>query len=257
MDISKHIGKVRDGIDGALSLADDATKDVASRVASVAEPSLRLALIDAVTEAAAEINDGLYASRVTVAMDGLDPTFVVQQTQPEPDGEHVDFELIDEDDTQGDVLEDEEADETLVRFSLRLPKWAKDKVDDRAERRGMSTNAYLTEVIIGEIAGGWPKGGPERSGPPFGPGPRRGPGRGGWGPGGWIDADTANSIASVLSEVFGGQDPRRPGGPGARRGGPHRDGRGPRRDGPGVHRDGRGPRRDGCGPRGRDETDDE
>ena len=230
MDISKHIGTVRSGIDSALSLADDATKDVASRVASAAEPSLRLALIDAVSEAADEINEGLTTSHVTVAFSGGDPSFVVQD-RPYVD-EADEFELVDQDDTETDEEEDldldaADADETLVRFSLRLPKWAKDKVDDRAENRGMSTNAYLTEVIISEVAGrGWgPRGGGRERfgpGPGFG-GPRPGPGKG-WGPGSLLDPEAAGHIANVLSEVFG-QDPRRRGGPGPRRpGGPHRGG---------------------------------
>ena len=264
MDLSKHVHRVHDGIDTALSLADDATKDVASRVASAVEPALRLALIDAVTEAAEEINEGLSASHVTVAISGGNPNFVVQHRGYTH--ETAEFERVDEagsdvdedaevDDDGGFGLDDEDADETLVRFSLRLPRWAKDKVDDRAERRGMSTNAYLTELIIAEIAGGgWgQRGGRDRFGPGLGfgaPGQRPSfggrPGKG-WGPGGFLDPETAGHIADVLSEMFG-QDPRRDGGRGRGRPGgpPHR---GPRDRGSGEA----GPRR----PHGRERERDE
>lgn len=213
MDLSKHIDRVRDGIDSALSFADEDTKQVASRVASAAEPSLRLALIDAVTEAADEINSGLDESQVTVAFVDGDPRFVVQERpyeavhlEDEPrDGEGEILDGIVDDEL--DDFEDEDADETLVRFSLRLPKWAKDKVDDRAEQRGMSTNAYLTEVIIGEIAGGR---GPRGFGAGFGGGPG---GPKGWGPGSFLGPDTADHIARVLSDVFGDDAARRGGRP--------------------------------------------
>lgn len=248
MDISKQVARVRDGLDGALSLADEATREVASRVVSASEPTLRLALIDAVTEAVDEINQELPAAEVTVALSDGNPHFVVRERSFVASGEA--FES-DDDQHAGDDDEielegnEEDADETLVRFSLRLPRWAKDKVDDRAERRGMSTNAYLTELIIAEIAGGgWgQRGGRDR----FGSGPGFGPGKG-WNPGSFLDPQTAGHIANVLSEVFG-TDPRRGGGPGrGRPGGPHRGGphdRGPRGRGPRDGGPGRGRRDDG------------
>ncbi|WP_194291438.1 hypothetical protein [Cumulibacter manganitolerans] len=243
MDISNYLGKVREGFDAATSLADDRTQDVASRVASTVEPSVRLALIEAISDATNEINDELATADVSMTLVAGNPEFVIDEhgisvaqlasydetdddSSAEPEGEgEPEPEAGDEDD-----------DESLVRFSLRLPKWAKDKVDRRAEKEGMSTNAYLTELIVSQVArrrgprgggpgfGPGPQGGsgfgrgygPRRGGPGFGPGrPGFGP-RGDFGPG--VDPEMLRQLGRMLARGLG-----EPGGPRGRR---RPDGRG-------------------------------
>lgn len=230
MDISDYLRQVREGIENATSLADSDTKDVASRVASSVEPVMRLALIDAISDATAEINDELSTADVSMTLQRGNPAFAVAErgitaeqfaSYAKADSEDVVLEPLAEDDEAEEGVEDDE----LVRFSLRIPKWVKDKVDQRAARGGISTNAYLSELIVAEVARRRERrdfaGGPGRpSGPgfggPFGPGGGFGPGRG-FGPG-FVSPEMIGELGRVFAETFGESGERRRGGPGGRHG---------------------------------------
>lgn len=262
MDISVYLQQVREGIDNATALADADTKDVASRVASTVEPSVRLALIEAISDTANEINDELSTAEVTMTLVEGNPSFVIDEhgISVEQLASYGVDDAADEDDDgeleDDDEYDDDDDDESVVRFSLRLPKWAKDKVDRQAERNGMSTNAYLTELIVSQVASGRGRRGFGPGGPGFGPG--FGPGGPGFGtrqgdfgrpggpPGGpgFINPDTIMQLGRMFSQAFGD------GGPGGRGpGGRGPGGRGPR--GPeGRGRRGPGGRRGGFGPEG-------
>lgn len=258
-NITDYLKQVREGLDNATSLADDETKSVASRVASTVEPSVRLALINAISDATNEINDELSTAEVSMSLADGQPVFrveergvTVEQLAALGDVDASDDSALDEDGEEDDDPDGSSDDEAQVRFSLRLPKWAKDKVDRRAERAGISTNALLTELIISNVAGrgrgrGWP--GPDGRGP-GGRGPGR-PGPGGrgseWsGPGGrgrgW-PGPGGSGRGDAREEWRAGGDPRGafgPGGgrgPGEGRGRGDRHGRGPEASGRHGHHD--------------------
>lgn len=254
MNIDAYVKQIRDGVEAAVSLADSETKDVASRVVSSLEPSVRLALIEAIADAASEVDERLTTAHVTMTLQQGNPSFVVEErgitveqlASYAGDGDD-ETEIIDELDED---LEDEWADDELVRFSLRIPRWAKDKIDQRAERDGVSTNAYLSELIVGHVArrrgrrdfgpggpgnqgGGRPGGAGGHGRPGFGQGPGFGP----FGPG-FLNPDVIGEIGRMFADTFGeGESGER---------GPWRGGQGPGGRGYG----GRGQGRRGPGGRG-------
>lgn len=253
MKIDDYLQKLRENVDNAVSLADSDTRDVASRVASSLEPSVRLALLDAIADATTEIDGRLSTADVSMTLKQGDPSFVIEErgitveqlaSYANADEHDDDPETADEDEFDDEVDEDE-----LVRFSLRIPKWAKDKVDRRAERDGLSTNAYLSELIIAHVAGRRGRrdfgGGPGGFGPggfgPGGPGGAGGAGLGSGGAGfggpfgrgfgsGLINPDVIGELGRMFADTFGegergARGPR--GGPGGRgRGGSGGRGRG-------------------------------
>ncbi|WP_153505022.1 hypothetical protein [Cumulibacter manganitolerans] len=177
MDISNYLRRVQEGVSNAAALADDDTKQVVARLGTSIESAVQLALIEALSDAAAEIGAELAPGSVGMSMQGLTPRFTV--ALPPATGEPTYLAPEEQPTEEGG----EDADDTVVRFSLRLPKWAKDKADKRASEEGVSTNTWLAERVIRELSsrgrpGRPPFGGPF-GGPPFGPPPfwggRRGP----------------------------------------------------------------------------------
>ncbi len=174
MDLSPYIESVRDGVKNAAALADDNTQQLASRLGTAIESSTRLALIQALSDAAGTISAELAPASVEVRMSGQDPDFVVSVPSP---GSEPTMLLPEPPEPAADEPELDE--EPLARISLRLPNSVKLKVDEMADQDGISTNAWLIRAVVDALA--------ERR---RGDGPPRPPGLGGplaggaFGPGG-------------------------------------------------------------------------
>ena len=172
MDLSPYVESVRTGVANASSLADEHTQQVAARLGGAIESSTRLALIQALSDAAATISADLAPSSVELRMSGQEPEFavIVHGTDQQPT-----LLLPDagpENDPAGDEPDAEIDDEPVARVTLRLPQSVKSKVDDRATAEGISTNAWLIRVVMDALVddpgrgGWWP---PRRPGPPDAP----------------------------------------------------------------------------------------
>lgn len=150
MDLNPYLTSVRDGVTNAAALADDTTQQVAQRLGAAIESSTRLALISALSDAASDISADLAPASVTVRMVGQDPelvvsvpTSIVEPTlllpqpvaAPEPGPEEADLE-----------------EEAVARISLRLPSSVKTRVDELADRDGISTNAWLIRAVMDALA---------------------------------------------------------------------------------------------------------
>jgi hypothetical protein len=160
MDLFPYIASVRAGVESASALADDHTRQVAERLGTAIESSTRLALIQALSDAAAGLSAELAPSSVELRMVGQDPEFAVtvhrsdaEPTLLLPDAEPTKTREPDEPDG------DSESDEPVARVTLRLPQSVKAKVDERATTSGISTNAWLMRVVMDALedpgASGW------------------------------------------------------------------------------------------------------
>jgi hypothetical protein len=192
MDLSPYLESVRHGVTNAAALADDATQQVAHRLGTAIESSTRLALIQALSDAAGTISAELAPASVEVRMAGQDPEFVVSV----PPGSAEPTMLVPADEQP--VEEPELDEEPLARISLRLPPSVKTRVDEMADQDGISTNAWLIRAVMDALAerrrGELPR-------PPEPPGP---PGGGVFGPNGPFGANG----------IFGAGGPFAPGRPG-------------------------------------------
>src|SRR5215217_1622697 len=201
MNLSPYIDTVRTGLTNAASLADEPTQQVAHRLGTAVESSTRLALVQALSDAAGEISAELAPSSVELRLSGNDPEFVVTVPGPvaEPTVLRPDQESLDE---EPEEPTESDEDEPLARISLRLPASVKGRVDEQAAKDGISTNAWLVRAVMDALtdrrAGAtWPEPPQPPSPPPagafFGPGGPFGP-HGVFGPGGVFG----------LGGVFGG-----------------------------------------------------
>jgi hypothetical protein len=166
MDLSPYVESVRTGVANASSLADEHTQRVAERLGTAIESSTRLALIQALSDAAGSISAELAPSSVELRMVGQDPEFVVsvQTAEAEPT-------LLmpgPRDEAPTDSLTSDADDEPVARITLRLPQSVKTRVDEMASSEGISTNAWLIRAVMDALS--------DRSGPgPEWPQPPRPP----------------------------------------------------------------------------------
>lgn len=199
MELSPYIESVRAGVANASSLADEHTQQVAERLGTAIESSTRLALIQALSDAAGNISAEIAPSSVELRMVGQDPDFVVsiQTAQSEPTLLMPDAGPAAENATEPPLAESE--DEPVARITLRLPQSVKTRVDEMASADGISTNAWLIRAVmdaLSEHSGSRPEW-PQPPGPPGAPSPNVVFGAVPFGPHG----------------VFGQQGPFGPGGP--------------------------------------------
>jgi hypothetical protein len=148
MDLSPYLESVRVGVANASALADEPTQRVAERLGTAIESSTRLALLQALADAAGTISAELAPSSVELRMVGQDPEFVVsvQTAEAEPT-------LLLPEPESGDADASESPDdEPISRITLRLPQSVKMRVDEMASAEGISTNAWLIRTVMDALA---------------------------------------------------------------------------------------------------------
>lgn len=152
MDLSPYIESVRAGVANASSLADEHTQQVADRLGTAIESSTRLALIQALSDAAGSISAELAPSSVELRMVGQDPEFVVsvQTTDSEPTLLMPEVEPANEAASEPPIAEAD--DEPVARITLRLPQSVKARVDEMASSEGISTNAWLIRAVMDALS---------------------------------------------------------------------------------------------------------
>ncbi|GAA1428105.1 hypothetical protein GCM10009616_06960 [Microlunatus lacustris] len=149
MELSPYVESVRRGVSDTAALADEHTRQVAERLGAGVESATRLALMQALADAAGEISVELAPGSVDLRMQGAEPTFVV--TLPPSAAQAVTvLEPPDEPATEDPLTAD--ADEQQARVSLRLPQSVKEKVDEYADVEGVSTNTWLLHRVLEALA---------------------------------------------------------------------------------------------------------
>src|SRR5690349_13361513 len=155
MDLSPYLDTVRQGVANAAALGDEATRQVADRLGSAVESSTRLALLRALSDAAAEVSAEVAPTSVELRMNGAEPELIVLVPAPAPEPtlllpDHAaagdDEPEAAGDDEPGEPLEVD--DEPVARISLRIPASVKARVDEKADRDGISTNAWLLRAVM-------------------------------------------------------------------------------------------------------------
>ncbi|HEX5199193.1 hypothetical protein ACFQS1_12030 [Paractinoplanes rhizophilus] len=156
MDLTPYLETLRADLAAAAAPGGPETTRAADLLGHSLESSARLALLEALSDAAAEITTRLTDATVEVRLRGREADLVVNQVAPEPPaaapaaGAPVD--------PGGD----------LTRLTLRMPEALKTHVEQIAAAEGISVNAWLVRAVTAAISFPPP--------PPAPPGPPR-PGR--------------------------------------------------------------------------------
>ncbi|HYU65898.1 MAG TPA: hypothetical protein VEK09_04045, partial [Jatrophihabitantaceae bacterium] len=159
MQLDEYVRQVHDQLRASAALGDDRTAQIAGALAGSADSAVRLAILAAVSDAAAEITAALLDTHggpvVTVVLDGDEVRVDISRagaeaepSQPPPD--------------DGDAT---------ARISLRMSEKLKADVEHAAGSDGVSVNTWLVRAAGaalnrqngspgGQSHGGWPGGWP-------------------------------------------------------------------------------------------------
>src|SRR5437867_2300808 len=127
MNVAAYVEALQQDLANVAGVGDDAVAEAARRIAAALESSLRLRLLDAVGEAAAELTNQLPDGHVEVRVAAGEPelVYVPDPGSPAPTS-----------------LED-----LTARITLRLPETLKTIVDAAAQEAGVSANTWLLQQI--------------------------------------------------------------------------------------------------------------
>jgi hypothetical protein len=127
MNVMAYVEALQQDLANVAGIGDEAVAEAARRIAAALESSLRLRLMDALGEAAAELAGQLPDGHVEVRVNAGEPelVYVPDSGAPAPTS-----------------LED-----LTARITLRLPETLKTIVDAAAQEAGVSANTWLLQQI--------------------------------------------------------------------------------------------------------------
>jgi hypothetical protein len=134
MNLTPYLDGLRRDLAAAAAAGGPETGRAAELLGGSLEASGRLALLEALADAAAEITARLSSASVEVRLRGRDAEFVVTEAPP-------------------DIASPPPATATpvdggeLARLTLRMPESLKERVEQSAAAEGVSVNAWLVLVV--------------------------------------------------------------------------------------------------------------
>jgi hypothetical protein len=140
MDLQPYVDAVRHELSVAAAAGGQDAEALAERLTAPLESAIRLALLEALSEAAEQITRDLAPGSVDVRLHGRDPEFTVSlSTEDAPD---VPVHAPESDDDGG-----------TWRVTLRLPEHLRPRVDAAARDGGLSVNAWLVRAVTATLGG--------------------------------------------------------------------------------------------------------
>jgi hypothetical protein len=127
MDISAILDALRTDVETSAEGGDKQTTEAVIRMGRLLEATVRVQIMDAMSEAAAELSQELPSGRVEVRIAGGDISLTFVRDQDEPS--------------------DLPVDEDSARITLRLPESLKTAAESSASREGISMNAWLVRAV--------------------------------------------------------------------------------------------------------------
>ncbi len=121
---------VRADLDSAAAVGGEALVEAAGRLSAALDASMRLALLDALSEAAMELSSQLGAGRIEVRLAGRDVELTYVADAPAPAAAE---------------------DDSSARITLRLPERLKADAEAAAARDGVSMNAWLVRAVTAAV----------------------------------------------------------------------------------------------------------
>ncbi len=121
---------VRADLESAAAVGGQTLVEAAGRLSAALDASMRLALLDALSEAAMELSRQLATGRIEVRLAGRDVELTYVADAPAPPAAE---------------------DDSSARITLRLPERLKADAEAAAARDGVSTNAWLVRAVTAAV----------------------------------------------------------------------------------------------------------
>ncbi len=139
MDITPYVDNLRRDLAAAAEAGGPDIAQAAERLALALDPSARLAVMEAISQAASEITAEMPAGGVDVRLNGRELDFVVHHdsaSAPAPPAPPA-----------PPTPEEIEEEGGLARITLRIPESVKARAEEFAARSGHSLNTWLVQVV--------------------------------------------------------------------------------------------------------------
>jgi hypothetical protein len=134
LKLQRHLDALKDDLEQLASLADDSVAETARRLTSALESSVRVRLLDVLSEAAAELSAAIERGHVEVRVAGGDPDLVFYEEEPAA------------------APAAEPGEEFGARITLRLPESLKAQVEAAAAREGVSANSWIVSALARSVS---------------------------------------------------------------------------------------------------------
>ncbi|HEX5195078.1 MAG TPA: ribbon-helix-helix protein, CopG family [Solirubrobacteraceae bacterium] len=154
LDLNPYVNAIREQLLVAAQAGGDDARELAERLTAPLEAAVRLTLLDALEQAAAEITRELAPGSVQLRLRAGSPEFVVigpaGAGESDPRG-YGDLASAAMDAAMSWVSGAGSGEREMARLNLRLPEQLKARVDEVADRAGLSTNAWLVRVAAAAV----------------------------------------------------------------------------------------------------------
>ncbi|MEH0830194.1 MULTISPECIES: ribbon-helix-helix protein, CopG family [unclassified Micromonospora] len=150
MELRAYVDAIRHQLAVAAAAGGDDARELAERLTAPLESAVRLALLDALSEAATEITRDLAPGSVDLRLRDREPSFVVTPPPAEQWADDTEAAAAAPPSPVPQPPADGE-DEATVRISLRLPEHLKARVEHAAARAGVSINTWLIRAAAAAV----------------------------------------------------------------------------------------------------------
>ena len=142
MDLTPYLETLRADLAAAAAPGGPEIGRAAELLGHSLEPSARLALLEALSDAAAEITTRLHDASVEVRLRGREADLVVNRHLPEPPVPPA---------PPAPPAAPVAPDGDLARLTLRMPESLKTHVEQAAAAEGVSVNAWLVRAVAAAV----------------------------------------------------------------------------------------------------------
>ena len=149
MDLSRYVTQLREDLASAAAAGDEQTQRTAALLGAAIEPAARLALMNALSDLAAEVTAALPDRVVEVRLNGRDVNVSVSDdgAAAAPESESGPFDGFGGFGGFGGDAGD------ISRITLRLVEQIKGQAEQAAAAQGVSLNSWVAQAVQGALAG--------------------------------------------------------------------------------------------------------
>ena len=182
MDLTKYLQNLRDDLLTAASVGDENARNAAAMLAGALEPAARLAIMNALSDLAAEVTGALQDTTVELRLDGRDVRVAVTRHAEDPatssrrddsyftkrtnDARNESSDTTTEDASADDLRHAvQDAGGELSRTTVRLFNELKSQAERAASEQGVSLNTYISRAVSDSVRSAVPGGKPGSRGP--------------------------------------------------------------------------------------------
>ncbi len=168
MDLTPYIQSLRDDLLTAASVGDEEARRAATMLASAIEPATRLAIMNALSDLAAEVTGALQDTTVDIRLDGRDVRVNVTRHAAPAEGQDAQTQSFRystggdqrwnaDEAGDGSATADElrravqDAGGELSRTTVRLFNELKSQAERAASDQGVSLNTYISRAVADSV----------------------------------------------------------------------------------------------------------